>query len=72
MLVLKHMKINRKLAQLQCTFPRLTEANQQYVLGLAEGLKRAQKGRDGEKAKTTGTDSGKRMKQTPLYCGVKN
>jgi hypothetical protein len=35
----------KKLAQLQCTFPKLTEANQQYVLGLAEGLKRAQKGR---------------------------
>jgi len=24
------------------TFPMLTEANQQYVLGLAEGLKKAQ------------------------------
>jgi len=38
------MNINGKLAQLQCTFPKLTEANQHYVLGLAEGLKRAQKG----------------------------
>jgi len=40
-----HMNINGKLAQLQCTFPKLSEANQHYVLGLAEGLKRAQKGR---------------------------
>ena len=39
------MNIDRKLAQLQCTFPKLTEVNQHYVLGLAEGLKRAQKGR---------------------------
>ena len=46
-----HMNIDRKLAQLQCTFPKLTEANQQYVLGLAEGLKTAQKDRVGEKAK---------------------
>ena len=43
-----HMNIDRKLAQLQCTFPKLTEANQQYVLGLAEGLKTAQKDRVGE------------------------
>ena len=40
-----HMNIDRKLAQLQCTFPKLTEANQRYVLGLAEGLKQAQSGR---------------------------
>jgi len=37
-----------KLEKLQCTFPKLTEANQQYVLGLAEGLKRAQGGKGGE------------------------
>jgi hypothetical protein len=40
-----------KLTQLQCTFPKLTEANQHYVLGLAEGLKRAQGGKVGEKVK---------------------
>jgi len=40
-----------KLAQLQCTFPKLTEANQHYVLGLAEGLKRAQEGKVGEQPK---------------------
>ena len=40
-----------KLAQLQCTFPKLTEVNQHYVLGLAEGLKRAQGGKVGEMAK---------------------
>ncbi|MCL2802117.1 MAG: hypothetical protein FWD28_10200 [Treponema sp.] len=38
-----------KLMRLQCSFPRLTEINQFYVLGLAEGLKHAQ-GKDGEKA----------------------
>ena len=51
-----HMNIDRKLAQLQCTFPKLTEANQHYVLGLAEGLKRAQKGEVGEGTKDGGKD----------------
>ena len=45
MLVLKHMNINGNLEKLQCTFPKLTEVNQHYVLGLAEGLKRAQDSR---------------------------
>jgi hypothetical protein len=45
------MNIDSKLAQLQCTFPKLTEANQHYMLGIAEGLKRAQKGKVGEKDK---------------------
>jgi hypothetical protein len=31
------------ITELQCAFPKLTEANQQYVLGIAEGLKYAQK-----------------------------
>jgi hypothetical protein len=31
-----------KLEQLQCTFSKLTEANQQYMLGLTEGLRYAQ------------------------------
>jgi hypothetical protein len=31
-----------KLEHLQCSFPKLTEANQQYVLGVAEGLKYTQ------------------------------
>jgi len=31
-----------KLEHLQVFFPRLTESNQQYVLGLVEGLKYAQ------------------------------
>jgi len=35
-------KSNAAIEKLYCTFPRLTEANQQYVLGLAEGLKKAQ------------------------------
>jgi hypothetical protein len=59
MLVLKHMNINGKLEKLQCTFPKLTEANQHYVLGLAEGLKRAQKGKVGERAKEAKAGSGK-------------
>ena len=32
----------QKLEHLRCTFPKLTETNQHYVLGLAEGLKQAQ------------------------------
>jgi len=58
MLVLKRMNINGKLAQLQCTFPKLTEANQHYVLGLAEGLKRAQKGKVGEQPEEAKANSG--------------
>jgi len=42
------MSNDNKLEKLQCTFPKLTEANQHYVLGLAEGLKTAQKGKVGE------------------------
>lgn len=34
---------NSKLEYLQCTFPKLTETNQYYVLGLAEGIKQAQR-----------------------------
>ena len=58
------MKINGKLEKLQCTFPKLTELNQQYVLGLAEGLKRAQNGKVGERAKNvkTGSAAAKDMK----------
>lgn len=42
MLILKHMQNDTRLMHLQCTFPKLTETNQFYVLGLAEGLKQAQ------------------------------
>jgi hypothetical protein len=38
---------NPNLEKLQCSFPKLTEANQQYILGLAEGLKHAQ-GKEGD------------------------
>jgi len=31
-----------KLEKLQCTFPKLTDANQQFVLGIAFGLKYSQ------------------------------
>jgi len=50
------LKTLRKLEKLQCTFPKLTEVNQHYVLGLAEGLKRAQKGKVGEQPKDSGKD----------------
>jgi len=33
------------------SFPKLTETNQQYILGLAEGLKKAQNGRSKEQQK---------------------
>jgi len=33
---------NAKLKKLHCTFPNLTEDNQYFILGLAEGLKHAQ------------------------------
>ena len=36
------MNISSKLDKLQSAFPRLSEANQQYMLGVAEGLKFAQ------------------------------
>jgi len=36
------MKNNHKFVHLQCTFPKLTETNQLYVLGLVEGLRHAQ------------------------------
>jgi len=53
------MNNGNKLEKLQCTFPKLTEANQHYVLGLAEGLNRAQKGRPGEGTKDAKAGSGK-------------
>ena len=37
------MENNVKLERLKCTFPKLTEANQHYILGIAAGLKYAQK-----------------------------
>jgi hypothetical protein len=53
-----------KLLKLQCTFPKLTEENQQYILGLAEGLKHAQgeigKGQDnGADGQYKGESNGK-------------
>jgi hypothetical protein len=51
-----------KLEQLRCTFPKLTETNQQYVLGVAEGLKFAQNrpGESPEKRPPLLRDSGQR------------
>jgi len=63
MVVLERCMVNStKLVKLQCTFPKLTETNQQYVLGLAEGLNLAQKGKVGEKVKEEEAGSGKQCK----------
>jgi len=43
MLVYKHMQNNINLKHLHCTFPKLTEENQFYVLAIAEGLKYTQR-----------------------------
>jgi len=48
MLVLKRMNNEIKLSHLQCSFPRLTDKNQQYVIGLVEGLKYAQGNANGK------------------------
>jgi len=40
-------------------FPKLTEANQQYVLGFTEGLKKAQNNRPKEQLKTGKNEPGK-------------
>jgi len=40
-----------KLKKLQNTFPKLTEANQLFVLGFAEGLKQAQNCKPGDQPK---------------------
>ena len=37
------MENNFKLDRLKCTFPKLTETNQYYILGIAAGLKYVQK-----------------------------
>jgi len=49
------MKNLPKQEKLQSTFPKLTEVNQHYVLGLAVGLKLAQNGKVGERAKEAKT-----------------
>jgi len=53
------MANSTKVDHLKTTFPKLTEANQQYVLGLAEGLKQAQSGKAGEEAKEEKESFGK-------------
>lgn len=58
------------LEHLQSAFPKLTEANQHYVLGLAEGLKHAQgkvqENRDSILVKATGNGAETREKKLPL------
>lgn len=44
------------IEKLYRTFPNLTEANQQYILGLAEGLKKAQNGRSKEQTQKGETE----------------
>jgi hypothetical protein len=48
-----------KLERLQCAFPKLTEANQYYVLGLAEGLIHAQSAKVAEQRKKAKLELGK-------------
>jgi len=63
MVVLEHFIINQvKIERLQCTFPKLTETNQYYVIGLVEGLKHAQVNRKEKQMlkmpnRTKGSDS---------------
>jgi len=57
------MNNGNKLEKLQCTFPKLNDVNQHYVLGLAEGLKRAQGGKVGEKTKEVKAGFGKHMSE---------
>jgi len=53
---------NTKMVKhLQCTFPKLTETNQFYILGIAEGLKWAQNSKPEEIVTTAKQDSGKQM-----------
>jgi len=54
------MANSTKVDQLKTAFPKLTEANQQYVLGLAEGLKHAQGGKVEEGEKEGEAESGER------------
>ena len=61
------MKTLKKLEKLQCTFSKLTEVNQHYVLGLAEGLKRAQNGRYEEWQKAVNPGPEKQIKSAQLY-----
>ena len=52
---------NSRIGKLRCTFPKLTETNQCYVLGLAEGLKQAQgKTRNAGSGKAAGEGKGER------------
>jgi len=51
-----------KLEKLQYTFPKLSEANQSYVLGLAEGLKQAQNGKAKEQPKEAKVDFRKNLR----------
>ena len=50
---------NNKLTQLQYTFPKLTEKNQQYMLGVAKSLKHAQENRAKKRLKNLKNDAGK-------------
>jgi hypothetical protein len=54
---------NTKIDKLQCTFPKLTEANQQYMLGVAEGLRYAQSNASEIPEKRPLRDNGQRGKK---------
>ena len=52
-----------KLETLQCTFPKLTEMDQHYILGFAEGLKQAQNGKPAKQPKAEKPGSGKQKQK---------
>ena len=47
------IKNDRKLKKLQCSFPKLTDENQQYMLGFAEGLRHAQENTENQPEKSS-------------------
>jgi len=47
-----------KVEHLHCTFPKLSESNQFYVLGLTEGLKFAQQGKGEQNVNVMDTVNG--------------
>ncbi|MCL2793041.1 MAG: hypothetical protein FWD87_08105 [Spirochaetaceae bacterium] len=51
-----------KLEYLQCNFPKLTETNQCYILGLVEGLKQAQGKSNDTSVKILDTNGSKEAK----------
>ena len=72
MVVLEHFMINQlKLEHLQLTFLKLTESNQHYILGFAEGLKFAQV-KENPPLKTPGSSTNSATVFYTRSCGREN